>query len=175
MTLASSQPLCSITLAVQVFMCCGAFLPEAPSGAAPSSWNALNYPALTQVISTHSSKLCWRDTWSKQPFMSRPEASNINTHSIQYSFSSVQFSLVSQSCLTLCNPVDYSTPGLCVHHQLLEFAQTHDHQVGDAIQHLILCCALLLLPLNFPSIRVFSNESVLHIRGKSPSLPQNNC
>ena len=47
---------------------------------------------------------------------------------------SVQFSSVTQSCLTLCNPKDHSTPGLSVHHQLLEFAQTHFHRVGDAIQ-----------------------------------------
>ena len=45
-----------------------------------------------------------------------------------------EFSSVAQSCLTLCNPMDYSTPGLPVHHQLPELAQTHVHQVGDAIQ-----------------------------------------
>ena len=48
--------------------------------------------------------------------------------------SSVQFSSVTQSCLTLCNPMNCSTPGLPVHHQLLEFTQTHVHRVGDAIQ-----------------------------------------
>ena len=47
---------------------------------------------------------------------------------------SVQFSSVAQSCLTLCNPMNSSTPGLPVHHQLLEFTQTHVHQVSDAIQ-----------------------------------------
>ena len=46
----------------------------------------------------------------------------------------VQFSSVTQSCLTLCNPMDCSTPGLPAHHQLLEFTQTHVHWVGDAIQ-----------------------------------------
>ena len=60
--------------------------------------------------------------------------------------------------------MDCSTPGLPVLHQLLELAQTHVHQVGDAIKHLILCCSLLLLPSIFPSIRLFSNESVLCIR-----------
>ena len=48
--------------------------------------------------------------------------------------SSVQFSSVTQSCLTLCDPMDCSTPGLPVHHQLLEFTHTHVHGVGDAIQ-----------------------------------------
>ena len=47
---------------------------------------------------------------------------------------SVQFSSVDQSCLTLCNPMNCSTPGLPVHHQLMEFTQTHVHQVSDAIQ-----------------------------------------
>ena len=46
----------------------------------------------------------------------------------------VQFSSVAQSCPTLCDSMNYSTPGLPVHHQLLEFTQTHIHQVGDAIQ-----------------------------------------
>ena len=49
-------------------------------------------------------------------------------------FSSVQFSSVTQSCLTLCDPMNCSTPGLPVHHQLLEPTQTHVHRVGDAIQ-----------------------------------------
>ena len=57
-----------------------------------------------------------------------------------------------------------STPGLPVHHQLPEVTQTHVHWVGDATSHLILCCPLLLLPPIPPSIRVFSNESTLHIR-----------
>ena len=69
-----------------------------------------------------------------------------------------------QSCLTLCDPVNCSTPGLPVHHQLLEFTQTHVHRVGDATQpsH----------PLSSPSspapippgIRVFSNKSTLLMR-----------
>ena len=58
--------------------------------------------------------------------------------------------------------MDGSTPGLPVHHQLLEFTQTNVHWVGDA-NHLILCCPLLFLPSIFPSIRIFSSELVLHI------------
>ena len=48
-------------------------------------------------------------------------------------FSSVQFSSVTQSCLTLCDPMNHSTPGLPVHHHLPEFTQTHIHRVSDAI------------------------------------------
>ena len=51
-----------------------------------------------------------------------------------WGWSSVQFSSVTQSCPTLCNPMNCSTPGLPVHHQLLEFPQTHVHRVSDAIQ-----------------------------------------
>ena len=62
--------------------------------------------------------------------------------------SSVQFSSVTQSCLTLCNPMNHSMPGLPTHHQLLESTQTHVHRVDDAIQpsH----------PLSFPSPLAFN-------------------
>ena len=49
-------------------------------------------------------------------------------------FTLYQFSSVAQSCPTLCDPMNCSTPGLPVRHQLPEFTQTHDHQVGDATQ-----------------------------------------
>ena len=75
-----------------------------------------------------------------------------------------QLSSVTQSCLTLCNPMDCSTPGFPVHHQLPEPAQTHIHRVGDAIQPSHPLSSLLLLPSIFPNTRVFSNESVLCIR-----------
>ena len=78
--------------------------------------------------------------------------------------SSVQFSSVAQSCPTLCNPMNRSTPGLPVHHQLPEFTQAHLHQLVMPSSHLILCHPLLLLPPIPPSIRVFSNESTLRIR-----------
>ena len=73
----------------------------------------------------------------------------------------LQFSSVT---LTVCDPMDCSTPGLPVHHQLLQLAQTHVHQVGEPSNHLILCHPLLLLLSMFSSIRVFANESVLRIR-----------
>ena len=76
----------------------------------------------------------------------------------------VQFSSVAQSCLTLCDPMNCSTPGFPIHHQLPEFTQTHVHGVGDATQPSHPLSSLLLLPPSPPSIRVFSNESVLHIR-----------
>ena len=78
--------------------------------------------------------------------------------------SSSSVSSVTQSCLTLCNPMDCSTPGFSVHHQLPELAQTHFHGVSDAMQPSHPLSPLFLLPSIFPSIRVFSNESVLPIR-----------
>ena len=74
---------------------------------------------------------------------------------------SVQFSSVAQLCLTLCDPIDCSSPDFPILHQLPDLAQTHAHQVGDAIQ-----------PLSSPSPSVFNlslhqglfHESVLHIR-----------
>ena len=71
---------------------------------------------------------------------------------------------VGQSCPTFCDTMDCSMAGLPVHHQLPEFTQTHVHWVGDAINHLILCRPLLLLPSAFPSKRVFFNGAVLRIR-----------
>ena len=74
------------------------------------------------------------------------------------------FSLVTQLFLTLYNPMDCSTPGFPVHHQLLEPTETHVCRVVMPSNHLILCYPLLLPPSIFPSIRIFSNESVLLIR-----------
>ena len=70
---------------------------------------------------------------------------------------------VAQSCPTLCDPMDCSTTGFPVHHQLPDLAQSHVHRVSDAIQP-SQPRGPLLLPSIFPSIRVFSNESVLRIR-----------
>ena len=72
-------------------------------------------------------------------------------------------SVQSLSCLTLCDPMDCCPPGSPVSHQLLELTQTHVHRVSDVINH-ILCRPILLPPSVFPSIRIFSSESVFHIR-----------
>ena len=78
--------------------------------------------------------------------------------------SSSSSSSVAQSCPTVCDPMDCSMSGFPGLYHLPEFAQTHVYWVSDAIQHLILCGPLLLPPSIFPSIRVFSSESVLRIR-----------
>ena len=81
-----------------------------------------------------------------------------------YLLLSVQFSSVPQSYLTLCDPMNCSTPGLPVHHHLPEFTQTHVHRAGDATQPSHpLSSPSPPAPIP-PSIRVFSNESTLHMR-----------
>ena len=72
--------------------------------------------------------------------------------------------LFAQSCPTLHNPMDCSTPGFPVHHQLPEPTQTHVHRVSDAIQPSHPLSSPLLPPSIFPSIRVFSDKSALRIK-----------
>ena len=71
---------------------------------------------------------------------------------------------VAMSCPTLCNSMACNTPAFHVLHYLLEFAQTNVDQVGDAMQLSHLCHPLFFLPSIFPSIKVFSSESALHIQ-----------
>ena len=81
---------------------------------------------------------------------------------------SVQFSWVAQSCLTLCDPMNRSTPGLPVHHQLLEFTQSIESVTPSS--HLILCRPLsFLLPIP-PSIRVFSKSQLFAWGGQSTGV-----
>ena len=76
----------------------------------------------------------------------------------------IQFSSVTQSCLTLYDSIDCSTPGLPVHHQLPGLLKLMSIESVMPTNHLNHCWSLLLLPSIFLSIRIFSNESALHIR-----------
>ena len=76
----------------------------------------------------------------------------------------VQFSSIAQSCLTLCDPMDCSTPGLLSITNFQSLLKLMSIEWVMPSNHLILCRPLLLSPSIFPTIRVFSNESVLHIR-----------
>jgi len=71
---------------------------------------------------------------------------------------------ITQSCPTLCDPMDCSTPGFPALHHLLNLAQTYSIESAMSSNQHVLCCPLLLLHSIFPSIRGFSNESVLCIR-----------
>ena len=75
---------------------------------------------------------------------------------------SVQFSSVAQSCPTLCNPMNHSTPGLPVHHQLPKFTQTHATESVMPSSHLILCRPLLLLPPSLPASGSFPMSQISH-------------
>ena len=79
--------------------------------------------------------------------------------------SSVQFSC--SVCPTLWDPMNRSVPGLPVHHQLPEFTQTHVHQVGDAIQPLILCHPLLSAPKSLPASGSFQMNQLFALGGPS--------
>ena len=76
----------------------------------------------------------------------------------------LQFSSVAQLCLTLCNPMNCSTPGVPIHHQLPNSLKLTSIEAVMPSSYLILCRPLLLLPPIPPSIRVFSNESTLRMR-----------
>ena len=78
-----------------------------------------------------------------------------------------KFSLVPQSCLTLCDSVDCSKPGFPVHHQLWELAQTHVHQVGDAINHFILCHPFSSCLQSFPASGSFQISQFFTSGGQS--------
>ena len=105
-----------------------------------------------------------------------------SSHNINVS-PSVQFSSVARSCPALCDPVDCGTPGFPVHHQLRSFLKLLSIELVMPCNHLTLCHLLLLPPSIFPSIRVFSSESVLRMRWpkywsfsfsiKSPSVISN--
>ena len=93
-------------------------------------------------------------------------------------FYSVQFSSVTQSCLTLCDPMNRSTPGLPVHHQLPEFTQTHVHRVGDAIQpsHLMSSVPFSSRLQSFPASGYFQMSQLFATGGQTAStsvLPMN--
>ena len=88
------------------------------------------------------------------------KTSPVNPHAQLHS----QFSSVAQSCPTLCDPMNCSTPGLPVHTSSWSLLKLMSIESVMPSNHLILCCPLLLLPSIFPSNRVFSKESVLCIR-----------
>ena len=76
----------------------------------------------------------------------------------------VQLSSVTQSCPTLCDPMDCSTPAFTVHQNSRSLLRLKSIELVMPSNHLILCLPLLLPPSVFASVRVFSSESVLHIR-----------
>ena len=113
----------------------------------------------TNYLGTVNSKILL-SLWKFQDTSQEPRGKASQLFIIQ---DSVQFSSVAQSYSTLWHH-GCSTPGFPVHHQLPELAQTMSIELVMPSNHLILCCPLLLPLSVFPSIRVFSNESVLCIR-----------
>ena len=87
--------------------------------------HSLGWEDLEKEMAVHSSVLAWRIPWTEEPG---------GLQSMRLQRVGHEFSSVAQSCPTLCDPMNRSTPGLPVHHQLPEFTQTHVHRVRDAIQ-----------------------------------------
>ena len=100
----------------------------------------------------------------EQNYILAENVSFICTDDIFFSNKIVCVCSVTQSCLTLCDPMNHSTPGLPVHHQLRSPPKPMSTESVMPSNHLILCCPLFLLPSIILSIRVFSDESALHIR-----------
>ena len=151
-------------------------------------------------MATHSSIPAWRIPWSEElgwlqsmrlqrvrhNLVTKPPTTTTLGGKLNYFqvFATVKilkwiflFSSVTQSCPTLCDLMDGSTPGLPVHHQLPELAQTHVHRVGDAIKpsHPLSSCSPLVSI--FPSIRVFlffaSGGQIIGASGAASVLPMN--
>ena len=122
-------------------------------------------------MATHSSILAWRIPWTEEPGRLQSFFFSFLSFFLFFFFTELLRFVcccccccsVAKSGPILCDPMDYSTPGFLVLHYLSGFVQTHVHWVDEVIWHLILCLPLLLLPSTFPSIRMFSNESPVHI------------
>ena len=139
-------------------------LHEGPSG---DSSTPIDHVALSSFFHLLSSVFClvlqcpWLLHTCMFPFLNCDEGSLWKVSTAFIFFCCFSFA---QSCPTLCNPMDCSTPGFPVHHQLLELAQLMSIELVMPFNHLILCHPLFLLPSVFPGIRVFSSESTLCIR-----------
>ena len=104
-----------------------------------ATWVDLDVITLSEVGQTKKNIIWYHLPWNLKKWHKWTYLLNRKWHTdieikLLVQFSSVQSSSVSQLCPTLCDPMNRTTPGLPVHHQLPEFTQTHVHQVGDAIQ-----------------------------------------
>ena len=105
------------------------------------SWTTIWQMPRRRYLGTNLHIFKFRETWYQEAIVLNPEqskkknAANLSLFKVSLLIcDSVQFSSVIQSCPTLCDPMNSSTPGLLVHNQLPEFTQTHIHRVSDAIQ-----------------------------------------
>ena len=116
------------------FYCQFILQPRVSTYDAPDSWKTFRGLPLLASLGSHAT---WDTADLKMNDFTCPQGSSQHTHNLLYirhDRCSVQFSSVAQSCPTLCDPMNRSTPGLPVHHHLLEVTQTHVHRVCDAIQ-----------------------------------------
>ena len=132
------------------------------------SWESIVIPlAIFLVQSSHLIKYSRWLLHRRLPKYHRKTATKPNLFRVQRKVNSLYINTSVQCHSVLSNslgPMDYSTSGFLVHHQFQELTQTHSIELEMPSNHLIRCHPLLLLSSIFPSIRVFSNDSVLHIR-----------
>ena len=120
-------------------------------------------------MATHSSILAWEIPWTDESgrlqfMVSQRVEKDWVTNTFTFTVLIVLLFFSHSALSNTFQTHALHTPGFPVLHHFLELAQTHVHLVGDAIQPSHLCCPLFLLPKIPPSIRVFSNESTLHMR-----------
>ena len=108
---------------------------------------------LEKEMATHCSILAWKVPWTKEPGGLQSMGSQRVRHDWATNLQHLHFQLssVAQSCPTLCDPTNRSTPGLPVHHQLLEFTQTHVIESAMPASHLILCRPISSCPQSLPA------------------------
>ena len=133
---------------------CSSVLPSSRGSSQPRDQSTISYNS------------CIADDFLPLSHQGRPK--QLNIHQI-----GVQFSSVAQSCLTLCDSMNRSMRFLSITNSQSSLRLTSIESVMPS-SHLILCCPLLIPPSVFPSIKVFSNESVLHIRWPKYSISPSN-
>ena len=146
---------------------------------------------LEKRMATLSSILAWEIPWTEEPGRLQTRGHKKIGHNLEpkqqqyplwtYIPSSlcihpsvnkicIQFSSVAQSCPTLCGPMNYSTPGLSVHHQLLEFTQTHVHRVSDATQPSFSVVPFSSCPQSLPALQSFPMNQLFTWGGPSTGV-----
>ena len=133
------------------------FSPWAGRSAGDGNGNPFQYSCLQNPVDRGG---CGLHPWDCKELNTTEWLIHTHTHTHR-----VQFSSVAQSCLTLCNPMDCSTPGFPVHPQLQELAQTHVHRVSDAIQP-----SHPLSPSSPPALNLSQHQGLFQWVGSSPQV-----
>ena len=161
----SARLLCQGALQARTLECIGQYWLPYPSRAlfpAALATNSPEYPVLPEPL--RPKQLQPLHTWPSQGQTQALQGSRRSKPQWTIHMQRWKFISVTQSCPVLFDPMDCSTPGLLSITKSQNLLKLLSIESVMPSNHLILCCPLLLLPSIFPSIRVFSNESVFHVR-----------